>query len=64
MGGVESAVNRRLTYRRACPEVVGGRWKVLSYRGRRVMHAPHVPIDAGIYEEELTTPSPEPHISR
>jgi hypothetical protein len=64
MGGIESPVNRRLTYRRACPEVVGGVWKVLSYRGRRVMHGPRAPIGTGIYEEELTTPSPEPHISR
>jgi hypothetical protein len=44
--------------------MVGGRLKVLSYRGWRVMHASRAPIGAGIYEAELTTPSPEPHISR
>ncbi len=57
-------MKRRLTFRQACLEVVGGLWKMLSHRDRRVISASLASSSTGIYEEELTTPSAEPLISR
>ena len=57
-------MKRRLTFRQACLEVVGGLWKMLSHRDRRVIYASLASSSTGIYEEELTTPSAEPLISR
>ena len=44
--------------------MVGGLWKGLSHRDRRLIHAPLATIGAEIHEGELTTPSAEPRISR